>query len=131
MAYKADVPGAKNMTIYNPEDEQDSLKITLIESLYNLPESVIPKIRTIAKIPHHDYAELHPTWNNPNEKLDCCFLFHIEGQASENEIDSLHQNELFIENWYDCEPVNQDAIFMKLLDVLNVEDDDDDVSSDE
>lgn len=129
MAYKADVPGAKNMTIYNPEDEADGLKITLIESMYGFPEDITKKVVTIARIPKHDYAKLHPVWNNPDDTPDSCFLFHIEGNATDSDTAALRQNELFIETWYDEEPVNQCAIFMKMIDALTVDDEDDDDDS--
>jgi hypothetical protein len=131
MAYKATVPGAENMTIFNPEDEADGLKITLIESMYGLPESAVKRVQTIARIPHHDYANLHPVWNNPDDKPDSCFLFHVEGRVTEEEEKELQKNELFIETWFDDEPVNQGSIFMKMIDALNVDDDDDDSSDDD
>ena len=130
MAYKATVPGAENMTVFNPEDENDGLKITLILSLYGLPDSITKRIQTIARVPHCEYAKLHPTWNNPEELNDSFFLFHVDGNITPEEIEELQKNELFIETWYDGEPVNQGSIFMKMIDTLNVDDDEDDSPED-
>lgn len=112
MAYLVQIPDTKTCKAFEAED----LQTQIIAAACQVPDFAVNTVRMIHYVPETKYVGVH--WKT-KQKFKTFILWTWQGKLDDKQLEELHNNPLFIEHFYDDEPIDLTSIWLALPEELS------------
>ena len=115
--YKVEVPDTARSGAFETND----IQIQVTATLCGVPDFAYDNVRMVHRVPKTKYVATK--WDT-GEKFDKFLLWTYQGKLTDAQLEELHSNEMFIDYFYDSEPIDLTSLWFKLPEQLEELDDD-------
>ena len=115
MAYLVKVPDTDVCNAYEPTDFQT----TLIASICGVPDFAVENVRMVHRVPKTKYVSNR---HNDKKKFDKFVMWSFQGKPTPEQLEEAKKNPLFLEDFYDGEPIDLCTFWYELTPELDAVD---------
>lgn len=115
--YLVEVPDTDRSQSYENED----LQMQLVAALCGIPDFACKEVRMCHRVPHTKYVRKR---KSDGKTFDKFIMWTFQGKLTDENLEELKQNEMFIDFFHDDEPVDLTTLWFEIPEQMNVEDDD-------